>query len=57
LKKQREEKVNIDGTLYKVLVEETATAKETPYEVIRRLVKNNKERICCFDTNGGKKIC
>ncbi len=57
MKQQRTEQYEIDGTLYRVLVEEAINAKETPYDAIRRLIQNNKERICCLRTNGGKKVC
>ena len=54
---QRQGKIIIDGMLYKVLVEEAENAKETPYDAIRRLIQNHQGRICCLDTNGGKKVC
>ena len=49
--------MKIDGVAYRVFVEESINAKETPYDAIRRLIQNNKERICCLDANGGRKIC
>ncbi len=49
--------MTIDGMIYKVFAEEMSCAKETPYDVIRRLVQNNKERICCLEPDGGRKVC
>ena len=56
-KKEREEKIQIGKTMYKLCVVEKDDVKETPYDVIKRLVQNNKERICCFGLNGGTKVC
>lgn len=47
----------IDGTAYRVVAEESHSAAQTPYDVIRRLIENNRERICCLEPDGGKKIC
>ena len=56
-KNGRIEVMTIDGMIYKVFAEEISCAKETPYDVIRRLVQNNKERICCLEPDGGRKVC
>ena len=53
-KKNRMELVIIDGATYKVFSEESSFATETPYDVIRRLIHNNRERICCLGPDGGK---
>lgn len=51
------EVVMIDGVTYRVVAEENNFATQTPYDVIRRLIENNRERICCLEPDGGKKIC
>ena len=51
------EMVVIDGAMYRVFSEEMSCAKETPYDVIRRLIQNNRERICCLGPDGGKEVC
>lgn len=56
-KKERKEERVIDGVVYRITIEESDAATETPYDVISRLIRNNKERICCLDTNGGREIC
>lgn len=63
-KKQRTEQYEIGGTVYTVIVEENEKAKETPLDIMRRLVERNTYksygkigRTCCLQTNGGKKIC
>ena len=56
-KKERIEVIQIEKTKYKVYVEELADARETPYDVIKRLIRNNKEKICCLEVNGGMKAC
>ena len=48
------ELVIIDGATYKVFSEESSFATETPYDVIRRLIHNNREQICCLGPDGGK---
>ena len=55
--KYRVENMVIDGTAYRVVAEESHSAAQTPYDVIRRLIENNRERICCLEPDGGKKIC
>lgn len=55
--KQRQEQIKIDGIVYRILVEETTNARETPYDAICRLIQNNRERICCLEPDGGKKVC
>ena len=54
--KRRKNKI-IGDIIYKVIAEESLNAKETAYDVIRRLIENNKDRICCLNTDGGQKIC
>lgn len=54
--KRRKQKI-IGDIIYKVIAEESLNAKETAYDVIRRLIENNKGRICCLNTDGGQKIC
>ena len=56
-KKERIEVIQIEKTKYRVYVEELADARETPYDVIKRLIKNNKEKICRLEVNGGIKVC
>lgn len=51
------EMVAIDGTTYKVFSEESSFATETPYDAIRQLIRNNRERICCLGPDGGKEVC
>ena len=48
------EVVMIDGVTYRVVAEENNFATQTPYDAIRRLIHNNRERICCLGPDGGK---
>ena len=48
------EVVMIDGVTYRVVAEEKSFATQTPYDAIRRLIHNNRERICCLGPDGGK---
>ena len=48
------EVVMIDGVAYRVVAEEKSFVTQTPYDAIRRLIHNNRERICCLAPDGGK---
>ena len=56
-RKIRGEEKEIEGIVYRIIAEESEYARETAYDAIRRLLQNNKERICRLNTDGGQKIC
>ena len=60
----KEERYEIEGTVYTVTVEESDNANVTALDIIRRLVFQNTDRpsrtqgrTCCLRTDGGQKVC
>ncbi len=62
VKRSRVEYIHLDKIVYAVVAEESEKAKETPLDIIKRLIENESENIAIdktryLNTNGGTKKC